>query len=138
RSFDSFKLLMDLRQTTSVREYAQQFLLLKLEVKMEDSILLNLFIKGLKPHTATEVRLREPANVMKAIEYAQIIDDTRFSTRTLPSHNQHRPQNHQTSRNQHHYPRNHQSSTRDHHQSSTRDHYQHQSPTPSSHFNSAP
>ena len=82
---------MDLRQTTSVRDYAQQFLLLKLEVTLEEAFLLNLFIKGLKPHTATEVRLREPANLMKAIEYAQIIDDTRFATRYQPNHSYQHP-----------------------------------------------
>ena len=91
RTFDSFKVLMDLRQTTSVRDYAQQFLLLKLEVTLEEAFLLNLFIKGLKPHTATEVRLREPANLMKAIEYAQIIDDTRFATRYQPNHSYQHP-----------------------------------------------
>jgi hypothetical protein len=46
---------------------------------MDDQFMTKLFIKGLKAQTSAEVQLREPANLMKAIEYAQIIDDTRFS-----------------------------------------------------------
>lgn len=73
-------LLARLKQTTSVRQYASAMRDAALEIPgISDDELKDRFIRGLKPATQGEVRLREPGSFEQAVKIADRYDALRYS-----------------------------------------------------------
>jgi len=72
--------LARLRQTTSVRQYAAMIRNTALEIPgITDDELKDRFIRGLKPATMAEVRLRAPTSFAQAVQLADRYDTLRYS-----------------------------------------------------------
>jgi Ty3 transposon capsid-like protein/Zinc knuckle len=71
-----------IQQKTSVRDYATEFMkLCTLLPPMTEADLIDHFIRGLKPHTQTEVLLRHPQTLREAEEQALMVDDIHYRRR---------------------------------------------------------
>ena len=84
--------LMDLRQKGSVRDYAQRFQLLMLEIPdMSEADCLFHFYRGLKPHVRVHTEMSRPTTLRAAVEAADVADSTLYHigrAQLLPSHRQ--------------------------------------------------
>jgi hypothetical protein len=81
-----------IKQTTSVYNYVKAFQALLLQLPSEattPTITLDRFIRGLKPKTALEVRLRNPATLEEAIQIADRFDCVYSATTTPNNHQPH-------------------------------------------------
>jgi len=70
----------NLRQVGTVAEYASQFYKLGMQVPtMSDELLLDKFLRGLKPQTRREMEIQEPTTLAEAIRKADRYDSILFS-----------------------------------------------------------
>lgn len=69
--------MFKLTQTTAVTEYQTQFELLSNRViGLPHNFLLSCFISGLKPHIKREVQALQPLNLMQAVDFAKLHEET--------------------------------------------------------------
>ncbi|KAL1915001.1 uncharacterized protein VTP21DRAFT_7706 [Calcarisporiella thermophila] len=78
-----------LRQTGSVREYAYTFQTIINNIPdMTNSETLHCFIRGLKPNTQADVKIRQPKSLKEAINFTNVFDQVKypsFHRNTSPS-----------------------------------------------------
>ena len=86
----------NLRQGRKMSEYISEFRSLRLHLKIPEEVALDKFIRGLKPNTKREVKMRKPATTDEAISLADMcesisVDSYRSisvdSYRATPKHN---------------------------------------------------
>jgi hypothetical protein len=77
--------LVILRQTTSVRSYAQEYNLCMLELpEMEEKDRIYRFISGLKPEIRLHVELKQPVTLSAAVELAIQVDSLMWQVKKGP------------------------------------------------------
>ena len=77
--------LVTLRQTTSVRSYAQEYNLCMLELpEMEEKDRIYRFISGLKPEIRLHVELKQPVTLSAAVELAIQVDSLMWQVKKGP------------------------------------------------------